>query len=144
LSALLILDILSPPVVRPAHPTHRPCLRRIGIIERNMKTTRRTGAIGASGTGKSPGPATLRDIATIAGVSMQTVSLVINNSGSISQAVRNRIQEVARSVGYIPNNSAKAMRTGRSQTLGLIINDLGHPYWAEYAQEAERAAAAQQ
>lgn len=98
----------------------------------------------AQGSPAAPktGPATLRDIATIAGVSMQTVSLVINNSGSISQAVRDRVQDVARQVGYIPNTSAKAMRTGRSQTLGLIVSDLGHPYWAEYTQQAERAAAA--
>jgi LacI family transcriptional regulator len=112
-----------------------------------MKTPRPPAKPPATGTADSPAsstPATLRDIATIAGVSMQTVSLVVNNSGSISQAVRDRVQEVARSVGYIPNKSAKAMRTGRSQTLGLIIDDLGHPYWAEYAQEAERAAAAQQ
>ncbi len=94
-------------------------------------------------TATSSLPATLRDIATIAGVSVQTVSLVINNSGSISQTVRDRVQDVARRLGYIPNKSAKAMRTGRSQTLGLIIDDLGHPYWAEYAQEVERAAAAQ-
>lgn len=92
----------------------------------------------------SSAPATLRDVAKIAGVSMQTVSLVINNRGSISPSVRNRVQDVARSVGYIPNKSAKAMRTGRSRTLGIIIEELGHPYWAEYTQEAERAAAAMQ
>ncbi len=85
-------------------------------------------------------PITLRDVAAAAGVSQQTVSYVVNNKGSISQAVRERVQQVVDQLGYVPNKSAQAMRTGRSRTLGLVIADLGHPYWAEYAQAVKRAA----
>lgn len=85
-------------------------------------------------------PITLRDVAAAAGVSQQTVSYVVNNKGSISQAVRARVQEVVDRLGYVPNKSAQAMRTGRSRTLGLVIADLGHPYWAEYAQAVKREA----
>ena len=104
-----------------------------------------------TGTGKGTGPAarpsnglpvTLKDVAAAAGVSLQTVSYVVNGKGSISQAVRERVQEVADRMGYVPNKSAQAMRTGRSRTLALVSDDLTHPYWAEYSQAVERAAAA--
>lgn len=87
-------------------------------------------------------PVTLKDVAAEAGVSLQTVSFVVNKKGSVSPEVRHRVQQIADRMGYLPNKSAKAMRTGRSQTLGLIIDDLSHPYWVEYVQAAERAAAA--
>ena len=88
-------------------------------------------------------PATrLKDIAELAGVSLQTVSHVMNNNGSVSEEVRARIREIGDRMGYRPNRSAKAMRTGRSQTLGLVISDLGNPFYAEFARSVERAAAA--
>ncbi len=84
----------------------------------------------------------LKDIAEVAGVSLQTVSHVMNNNGSVSAEVRARIREIGDRMGYRPNRSAKAMRTGRSQTLGLVISDLGNPFYAEFARAVERAAAA--
>ena len=87
-------------------------------------------------------PVTLKDVGNAAGVSAVTVSYVLNNTGSVSPEVRLRVQKVADRLGYRPNKSAKAIRTGRSQTLGLIVNDMGNPFYAEFAQAAERAAAA--
>jgi LacI family transcriptional regulator len=84
---------------------------------------------------------TLRDIARVSGVSAQTVSCVINNTGSVSEAVRERVRLIADQMGYLPNKSAKAMRTGLSQTFGLVISDMGNPFFPELAQSVEQAAA---
>jgi LacI family transcriptional regulator len=89
----------------------------------------------------SVGTVTLRDIARVSGVSAQTVSCVINNTGSVSEAVRERVRLIAGQMGYRPNKSAKAMRTGRSQILGLVISDMGNPFFPELAQSVEHAAA---
>ncbi len=85
---------------------------------------------------------TMRDIARIAGVSVQTVSCVVNNNGSISEALRTRIRKIADDLGYRPNLSAKAMRTGRTQTIGLVIADLRVPFFPELAYWVQRAALA--
>ena len=82
---------------------------------------------------------TLRDIAKIAGVSAQTVSCVVNNMGSVSEALRLRVREIADRLGYAPNMYAKAMRTGRSQTIGLVISDIRRPFFPELAHELQRA-----
>src|SRR4029077_21155112 len=81
---------------------------------------------------------TLKDIAKVTGVSAQTVSCVVNNTGSVSDEVRERIRRIADEMGYFPNKSAKAMRTGRSQTLGLVISDMSNPFYPELAQSVER------
>lgn len=92
-------------------------------------------------SGESPPATRLKDIAKVAGVSLQTVSYVMNNNGSVSEEVRARVREIAARMGYRPNRSAKAMRTGRSQTLGLVVSDLSNPFYAEFARAVERAAA---
>lgn len=97
----------------------------------------------ASGKGRRDrrqGVVTLRDIARVAGVSAQTVSCVVNDNGSISEAIREKIRRMASELGYLPNRSAKAMRTGRSQTIGLVIADIRVPFFPEFAYEVQRAA----
>src|ERR1700730_9604828 len=83
---------------------------------------------------------TLKDIAKVAGVSAQTVSCVINNPGSVSDSVRKKIRQIATQLGYLPNKSAKTMRTGRSQTLGFVISDIRHPFFSELAYGVQLAA----
>ena len=62
---------------------------------------------------------TLKDIAKEAGVSVSTVSRVINNTGSnaASQEVRERIWEIVRRNGYIPNSSAQSLRMGKNENI---------------------------
>lgn len=83
---------------------------------------------------------TLRDVAREAGVSVATVSYVLNDTGSVGPAVRRKVRTVAQALGYRPNHSAKAMRTGRTQTIGLILPDLRNPFFAELAQSVQNAA----
>lgn len=84
--------------------------------------------------------ATLKDVATRAGVSTATVSYVLNGTGSISPEVAERILHAVEALGYRPNRSARALRTGRSRTLGLVLPDLTNPFFPELAQAVEHAA----
>ena len=84
--------------------------------------------------------ATIRDVAREAKVSIASVSYALNGGGTIGEEVRVRVREVASRLGYRPNRSAQAVRTGRSMTLGLVLPDLRNPYFPELAQSVERAA----
>tara|TARA_R100000027_G_scaffold67481_1_gene66453 strand:- start:11146 stop:12150 length:1005 start_codon:yes stop_codon:yes gene_type:complete len=70
---------------------------------------------------------TLKQVAEKSGLSISTVSHILSGSGSsYNEATRKRIVEIADKMGYIPNKSARAMRTGRSGSIALIMsNDLG-------------------
>ncbi|GAB2480095.1 LacI family DNA-binding transcriptional regulator [Promicromonospora xylanilytica] len=66
-------------------------------------------------------PPTSRDVARIAGVSQTTVSYVLTGKGAISPTTRERVLEVADSIGYRPNLAARSMRTRRSGRLAVIM-----------------------
>lgn len=86
--------------------------------------------------------ATLKDVAARAGVSVATVSYVLNKTGSAGPEATKRILRAAEELNYRPNRSARALRTGHSQTLGLILPDLTNPFFPELAQAVEHAARA--
>jgi LacI family transcriptional regulator len=65
---------------------------------------------------------TMRDVASIAGVSHQTVSRVINNSPNVKSAVRDKVQKTIDSLGYVPNSAARRMGGSRSYLI-LAVND---------------------
>ncbi len=68
--------------------------------------------------------ATARDVAAIAGVSAQTVSRVVNNAGNVRPQTRARVLEAMEMVGYTPNAAARTLRSGRSDTIGVIARHL--------------------
>jgi LacI family transcriptional regulator len=108
--------------------------------QRNNRNRSSADRVARAPTRRELNAVTLWDIAKAAGVSAQTVSCVVNNSGSISEVVRERIRRFIDELGYMPNKSAKTMRTGRSQTLGLVIADIRHPFFPELAHAVQRAA----
>lgn len=65
---------------------------------------------------------TIRDIAEMCGCSANTVSQALRGSTRISQALRERIAQVANDIGYIPNRLAESMRTGTTKTIAVIIS----------------------
>ncbi|GAA1979491.1 LacI family DNA-binding transcriptional regulator [Isoptericola halotolerans] len=65
-------------------------------------------------------PPTSRDVARIAGVSQTTVSYALTGKGAVSASTRQRVMEVAESIGYRPNLAARSMRTRRSGRLAVI------------------------
>ena len=65
----------------------------------------------------------IKDIAAISGVSIATVSRVLNNKGGYSKETEEKINALAKSYGYVSNMNAKSLRESKSQTIGLIVPD---------------------
>jgi LacI family transcriptional regulator len=78
-------------------------------------------------------PATLRDVAQEAGVSIKTVSRVANNQGEISEATRQRVLVAIDKLGYRPSKLARALVTQRTDTIGLVLGDITNPFFPEVA-----------
>ncbi|PRA07952.1 MULTISPECIES: LacI family DNA-binding transcriptional regulator [unclassified Paenibacillus] len=83
---------------------------------------------------------TIYDIAKKANVSAMTVSKVINHTGRISSATRERVQQVIDELGYIPNSNARSLVLQRTQMLSLLITDITNPFYTTLARGAEDAA----
>lgn len=84
---------------------------------------------------------TINDIARHAGVSRSTVSLVLRASPRIPPETHDRVQGSIRALGYTYNRSAANLRQQTSQAIGLIINDICNPFFAELTSAVEEAAA---
>jgi DNA-binding LacI/PurR family transcriptional regulator len=83
---------------------------------------------------------TLREVAEAAGVSIKTVSNVINGYPYISKSTREAVEAAVEELGYQPNLSARGLRSGRTGAISLVIPDLKNPYFAELADSVVRAA----
>jgi LacI family transcriptional regulator len=83
---------------------------------------------------------TVKDIAAAVGVSVATVSNVLNKRPNVGAVTRRKVLQSARRLGYRPNRAAQAMRTGRTRTLGLVLPDLTNPFFPELAQAVENKA----
>lgn len=84
----------------------------------------------------------LRDVARRAGVSVSTVSNVVNGHAHVSADMRARVQDALDELGYRPNLSARSLRGGRSGLIALAVPELDSPYFAELARNVVRAAEA--
>ena len=82
----------------------------------------------------------VKDVAARSGVSFQTTSKVLNGGGSVSEATRARILQVAGDLGYVPNLQARSLVMQRSQTIGLIAGDLSDRNLSRTIVGAEREA----
>ncbi|KAB1990739.1 LacI family DNA-binding transcriptional regulator [Streptomyces triticiradicis] len=83
----------------------------------------------------------LKDVAEHAGVSIKTVSNVVNNYPHVTPAMRARVQEAIDELGYRPNLTARHLRKGRTGIIALAVPELGNPYFAELAGAVIDAAA---
>ena len=82
-------------------------------------------------------PPSIRDIAEIAGVSVATVSRVLNKKGKYSATTEKRVLAVVNSCGYISNMSAKSLREARSHTVGLIVPNVTNAFFSQLAYSIE-------
>lgn len=89
----------------------------------------------------APKRPTRANVAKLAGVSTAVVSYVLNNTGSVSEQTRSRVLDAIKLLDYQPNANARALATGSSWLLGLIVPDISNPLFAEFAVEIEAAAA---
>ncbi len=82
---------------------------------------------------------TIKEIAERCGVSITTVSRVLNNKGdSISEKTKERIFRVVDELNYVPNAVARSMVTKRTNNIALIVPDISNPFFADIAKGAER------
>lgn len=85
----------------------------------------------------------ISDIAKAMGVSITTVSFVLNGKAEekrISEEVTKRILAYVEKVGYKPNQLAKSLRSGETKLLGLLVEDIGNPFFANVAKHIEKEA----
>jgi len=72
--------------------------------------------------------ATIKDVAAKAGVSIKTVSRVINNESGVAETTRHHVNEVVHELGYVPNLSAQRLKRGKSRLFALILPRVESPY----------------
>ncbi|PXY31338.1 LacI family DNA-binding transcriptional regulator [Prauserella muralis] len=82
----------------------------------------------------------IKDVARRAGVSVGTVSNVVNRPHLVSATTRSRVLTAIQELGYVRDESARQLRAGRSRILALVVLDLGNPFFVDIARGAEQAA----
>lgn len=85
----------------------------------------------------------MRDVAAAAGVSMGTVSNVLNRPEMVSAKTRSRVQAAMSELGFVRNESARQLRAGHSNTLAYVMLDGANPFFTDVAKGIEEAAEAQ-
>ena len=74
---------------------------------------------------------TIKDIAKLCGVSVSTVSRVINDRPDVSPEVRAAVLEAVRRSNYVPNNSARVLGSSSSDAVGLVVRGLSNPFYSD-------------
>lgn len=82
---------------------------------------------------------TIKDIARRAGAGISTVSRVVNNSGYVGVETRKRIEEAILDLNYRPNAGARAMRSGHSNLIGILVPSIKVDFFARLAHRLEQA-----
>jgi len=83
----------------------------------------------------------VKDVAAAASVSVGTVSNVLNQPAKVAPATVERVMNAISELGYVRNDAARQLRAGRSRCIGLVVLDVGNPFFAEVARGAEARAA---
>ena len=85
-------------------------------------------------------PATLRDVAERANVSIRTVSNVVSGYEHVSERMRTRVQKAIDELDYRPNLVARTLRTGRTGVLALVVPEIDVPYFSQLARDVINSA----
>ena len=86
---------------------------------------------------------TIRDVASHAGVSYQTVSRVINHSEQVTVETRERVLAAIKELGFFPSRLAQSMVTQKTRTIGLVVVDITNPFFFEVARGVQDMAMTQ-
>jgi LacI family transcriptional regulator len=82
-------------------------------------------------------PVSIREVAAHAGVSVATVSNVLNRPEIVAQPTRDRVNMAIKELGFVRNESARQLRAGRSRTIGLVVLDVANPFFTDLARGVE-------
>jgi LacI family transcriptional regulator len=82
----------------------------------------------------------IKEVAHRAGVSVGTVSNVLNKPWIVAPATRQRVQDSIQALGFVRNEAARHLRAGRSRTVGLVVLDVANPFFTDLAEGAEALA----
>ncbi|WP_187271803.1 LacI family DNA-binding transcriptional regulator [Aeromicrobium terrae] len=83
---------------------------------------------------------TLHDVASHAGVSIKTVSRVVNHEASVSEEVRTRVAASIAELHYVPNSFARSLKSGGGDTIGVVMDSIADPFFAELMSAVEARA----
>jgi len=83
---------------------------------------------------------TMRDVARLAGVSVSTVSAVVNEKGIVSPELTARVRHAIEATGFRPNAGARGLRLGRTHIIGMVVQDVTNPFFVEVMRGVEREA----
>jgi LacI family transcriptional regulator len=86
------------------------------------------------------GRPTMRDVASSAGVSLKTVSRVVNSEDGVRPATAARVEAAIAQLGFARNDVARSLRHGRANALGLVIEDVANPFYSAIARTVEDVA----
>ncbi len=81
----------------------------------------------------------IKEVARRAGVSLGTVSNVLNRPDVVAEGTRRRVLEAIRELGYVRNDSARQLRAGRSRTVAIVVLDVANPFFTDVVRGAEIA-----
>ncbi|HEY5877300.1 MAG TPA: LacI family DNA-binding transcriptional regulator [Nakamurella sp.] len=79
----------------------------------------------------------MKDVAILAGVSVGTVSNVLNRPEAVSEITRAKVQDAISKLGWIRNETARSLRAGRSHSIGLVVMDISNPFFTDMARGVE-------
>ncbi|MBI4901743.1 MAG: LacI family DNA-binding transcriptional regulator [Actinobacteria bacterium] len=105
---------------------------QVSICRAGRESSRRTpesGRIQAEGTTVGRDRASIKDVARVAGVSVGTVSNVLNRPEFVSEPTRQRVRDAMNQLGFVRNATARQLRAGHSQTVGVVVLDLANPFY---------------
>ena len=82
----------------------------------------------------------IQDVARLAGVSLGTVSNVLNNPSRVKKSTADKVMSAVQRLGYVRNDAARQLKQGKSSALGLVVLDAANPFFADIALAAEQYA----
>ena len=85
---------------------------------------------------------TMKDVAVAARVSLKTVSRVVNQEPSVTLSTERRVRDAIEALGFRRNESARLLRTGQAATVGLVLEDIGDPFYSALSRGVESVARA--
>ncbi|WP_422122477.1 LacI family DNA-binding transcriptional regulator [Planococcus sp. X10-3] len=84
--------------------------------------------------------ATIKEVAKQAGISVATVSRVLNGNGYVKESTREKVLQVIKEMDYVPNSIAISLNNKKTRTIGLLLPDITNPFFAELAKGVEQVA----